>query len=1392
MAHEAFISYSNRDKPTADAVRTALEDQGIRCWIAPRDVTPGIPFGQSIIEAIHGSRLLVLVFSSAANASQHVMREVEGAVGRRIPILPLRIEDAQPSGSMAYFLQSIHWLDALTPLLEDHLQPVVDAAQTLLARGDDGRVAAPVATSSAGDKVRARYLKSVKEDVENRLRVSIHNARFIDLGIDVTPAATHLPWIYRDPDSSQEFDRVEDAFASYHRRLLLLGAPGAGKTTTLLHLARHLIAAAERDPHAPVPLLVNLSQFRLDAPKPSVFARWLRRHLEGEERDRRVERWLVGELTRRPGISTEVARKWIEEDRVAVLMDGLDEVDDTYRAEIVRLLNDTFLFDHPETIAVVCSRVNEYRPLQDSKETRLQLGGAVTLQPLTNEQIEGYLDAAKATGLRASLPNDESLHELAQTPLTLSMMTLAYGGLAPSDIPAGLSLTQRRHHLMEAYVARMLQRKERRDRGIPFDQSRDNDVPERKYQYRPEQVMRYLGWLAVRLSVRMQTAFSLERLHEFLAKDLNREPLPAVTWGVTVVRCMLGILVTLAVGIALMPSLVVVGVLSAPVVALLFIVIFALSFVEISEAHFPRLIEENLLSPILLRLIALSDSLPRRCEGFIVYATGALLLKQPNSGIEFMHRFLRDYFALRDLQPILSERNLDRQLVAIRNLGFLGESAIDSLVEFARDPDPRIREVAVSALAKIAAPQVVQHIETALKDPEVIVRRASVLSFWNLGEEPFRQLVRRTIREKDIDAAIVLAGVLLDLDRKEIVTLFREVVESLGRFGDARAVELLMAVLAKREETVLRVAAADAFGRLGDARAVEPLINVLVNREETMLCMAAAEALGRLGDARAVEPLLMTMADWEDYELREAAAEALIRLGDARAVEPLIIVLTDREETILREAAAEALVRLGNALAVEPLISALADQEEVVRAAAAEALGQLGDARAVEPLINALVDREDDVRWAAAEALGQLGDTRAVEPLQKALTDRVASVCGAAAEALGQLGDTHAVDFLLRALNDPMIMERGVAAWALGRLRDARAVEPLLEALEDWKSVVRRAAAIALGRLGDTRAVEPLILALANLEPSVRSAAAWALGRLGDARAVEPLIIAMGDWDTVMRIEVARALGQLGDARAVELLLMALIDPKESVRRGAAWALGLVGDTRAVEALIMVLGDREEAVPSAVALALGRVHGVRTAKPLIRAPEDREGTMLRATAAEALGMLKDTRAVEPLLDALEDREEDVRRVAAWALCQLGAAGTLGRFGDALAVEPLLRILEDREEDVLLVKVVEALGQLGDARAVEPLITAMKDGAGYVCVAAAEALGQLGDARAVEPLIKALEDREYDVLRATAADALGRLGDARAVEPLQQAQEDPVAGVRNAVARALDRLGHRQS
>ena len=134
MAHDVFICYASPDKAIADAVCATLEASRIRCWVAPRDVLPGMGYAEALIESISESRMMLLVFSSNSNSSPQVLREVERATSKGIPILPFRIQDVPLSRSMEYFISTHHWLDALTPPLERHLQHLAETVKLLLAR----------------------------------------------------------------------------------------------------------------------------------------------------------------------------------------------------------------------------------------------------------------------------------------------------------------------------------------------------------------------------------------------------------------------------------------------------------------------------------------------------------------------------------------------------------------------------------------------------------------------------------------------------------------------------------------------------------------------------------------------------------------------------------------------------------------------------------------------------------------------------------------------------------------------------------------------------------------------------------------------------------------------------------------------------------------------------------------------------------------------------------------------------------------------------------------------------------------------------------------------------------------------------------------------------------
>jgi hypothetical protein len=132
MEYDVFVSYSHPDKASADAACATLEQAGIRCWIAPRDIVPGMDWSEAIINAIEGAKVFVLIFSKHANVSQQIKREVERAVNKGLPIIPVRIEDAAPSKALEYFISTPHWLDAFTPPLEERLNQLAAAVTALL------------------------------------------------------------------------------------------------------------------------------------------------------------------------------------------------------------------------------------------------------------------------------------------------------------------------------------------------------------------------------------------------------------------------------------------------------------------------------------------------------------------------------------------------------------------------------------------------------------------------------------------------------------------------------------------------------------------------------------------------------------------------------------------------------------------------------------------------------------------------------------------------------------------------------------------------------------------------------------------------------------------------------------------------------------------------------------------------------------------------------------------------------------------------------------------------------------------------------------------------------------------------------------------------------------
>ena len=113
-----FVSFASPDAELAHRAVQALEHGGQRCWIADRDIPPASSYPAEVTAAVRGSGVVVLLLTESANASPHVLREVELAFNSRRPILPVRIAGATPSPDLQYFLSTAQWFDA-GPTLDD-------------------------------------------------------------------------------------------------------------------------------------------------------------------------------------------------------------------------------------------------------------------------------------------------------------------------------------------------------------------------------------------------------------------------------------------------------------------------------------------------------------------------------------------------------------------------------------------------------------------------------------------------------------------------------------------------------------------------------------------------------------------------------------------------------------------------------------------------------------------------------------------------------------------------------------------------------------------------------------------------------------------------------------------------------------------------------------------------------------------------------------------------------------------------------------------------------------------------------------------------------------------------------------------------------------------------
>ncbi len=297
--------------------------------------------------------------------------------------------------------------------------------------------------------------------IKGVLDASLHGAALLDLGIKPDPeAVTKYPWAIKKESTDETLPAGTSMLEIFDsigmgRSLLILGAPGSGKTTMLLELARCLIARAREDVTYPIPIVFNL-------------ASWTEKLTLAD--------WLAQELNNLYSVPRKTAPDWVKGDKLLLLLDGLDEVRQESRAKCVEAIN-AFRKEHGLTSLAVCSRSEDYVELK----AKLSFEGAIEVQPLTQEQITEFFNrfGKEMAGIKQVLKKDNALREMAETPLFLSIMLMAYRDKRDVEILASQDEKTQHKHLFDTYIGRM------------FERPRVNSTP-----FKKQNTLRWLSWLA--------------------------------------------------------------------------------------------------------------------------------------------------------------------------------------------------------------------------------------------------------------------------------------------------------------------------------------------------------------------------------------------------------------------------------------------------------------------------------------------------------------------------------------------------------------------------------------------------------------------------------------------------------------------------------------------------------------------------------------------------------------------------------------------------------------------------------------------------------------------------------------------------------------------------------
>lgn len=583
-----------------------------------------------------------------------------------------------------------------------------------------------------------------------------------------------------------------------------------------------------------------------------------------------------------------------------------------------------------------------------------------------------------------------------------------------------------------------------------------------------------------------------------------------------------------------------------------------------------------------------------------------------------------------------------------------------------------------------------------------------------------------------------------------------------------------------------------------DERAVYPLLNALKDDNPGVqdAAMRSLVSIGGQVVAYMVLPLLR-----EDSFLRNTAMLILKDIG-VPSVELLYPLLVDKDDDV-RKFALDLLGDIRETVDHMRVLPLLKDPNANVRASAVRTVGILIPEGALEKLVESLRD-EEWVSFAALETLAGMKDDRAVEHISGLLGNESLAIRLAAVESLGAIGSGKASEALFEFVKNTDGMEKSEGIKSLvqtGVTPSMSAVyDLLLELVQTGEWEEQKIAIRGLVDLKDVNAIPIIIDMAGSLDQSVpdeEERAREIMKALKEFGQTEAFAQVLNDKDTKYkgRVIAAEMAGETGSVNSVPSLIKGLSDDMRDVKRACAMALGRIGTSEAVEALMNAVDDPESHVRKTAIIGLGHTGDKRAFERLLGKLDAEEYDDILETIVKSL-LAIDEQRIYAQIDAFTAKiksavarsssdlemllklsgDEDLSVV-------LAALTGLGGIDDQRARDRVLESTGSFDPEVRRTAVMSLSGMHVDVNEVLPLL---QDKDMWVRLHAVRILGQAGREdvlRQIEPMI---EDCDLPVVFA-ALESIEAIGGREAFNLLTRAEEHPDDRVREAAARAIERM-----